>query len=75
MITYGTNPGMGIPVTGRVPESDADAAEQRAASRRRSSTWASRPGEPLLGKQIDVVFIGSCTNSRLERPPRRGAAS
>jgi 3-isopropylmalate/(R)-2-methylmalate dehydratase large subunit len=59
MITYGTNPGMSIPLTGRVPkpENAADAAALRY--------MAIEPGQALLGHKIDVVFIGSCTNSRL----------
>ena len=66
MITYGTNPGMGMPITGRVP----DPGEVRDASQRRALMRALeymdlRPGQPLLGHPIDVVFIGSCTNSRL----------
>ncbi|HYR91496.1 MAG TPA: 3-isopropylmalate dehydratase large subunit [Terriglobia bacterium] len=59
MITYGTNPGMAIPLTGRVPEprNDADAAALKY--------MALEPGQTLLGHPVDVVFIGSCTNSRL----------
>jgi len=67
MITFGTNPAQGIPVTARVP--DPAAAPDAAA--RTSMESALRymglaPGEPLLGRAIDVVFIGSCTNSRIE---------
>ena len=59
MITYGTNPGMSIPITGRVPQpsSAADAAALKY--------MALEPGQALVGHPIDVVFIGSCTNSRL----------
>jgi len=59
MITYGTNPGMSIPLSGRVPkpESAADVAALKY--------MALEPGQALLGHKIDVVFIGSCTNSRL----------
>ena len=67
MITYGTNPGMGMAITARVPDPD-DASRRRGQarrSRRRSTTWASSPGEPLLGQKVDIVFIGSCTNSRI----------
>jgi 3-isopropylmalate/(R)-2-methylmalate dehydratase large subunit len=66
MITYGTNPGMGIPITGRVP----DPAEMGDTSRKQSlekalSYMALQPGQLLLGQKVDVVFIGSCTNSRI----------
>jgi len=66
MITYGTNPGMAIPITGRVPDpaQAADPAQRRALDKA-LAYMALRPGEPLLGHPIDVVFIGSCTNGRL----------
>ena len=59
MITYGTNPAMSIPISGRVPkpENAADAAALKY--------MALEAGQPLAGHPIDVVFIGSCTNSRL----------
>ncbi|MEL7306003.1 MAG: 3-isopropylmalate dehydratase large subunit [Myxococcota bacterium] len=66
MITYGTNPGMAIPVTQRIPEpSSLDESGQRAALEQALDYMALKPGAPLLGLKIDVVFIGSCTNSRL----------
>jgi 3-isopropylmalate/(R)-2-methylmalate dehydratase large subunit len=59
MITYGTNPGMSIPISGHVPQPStaADAAALKY--------MALEPGQALVGHPIDVVFIGSCTNSRL----------
>ncbi len=66
MITYGTNPGMGIPVTEPVPEPSSIAdANQSAALRKALDYMRIEPGRPLLGHPVDVVFIGSCTNSRL----------
>ena len=66
MITYGTNPGMGIPITARVPDPDhlpstSDRENVRQALRYMGLT----PGQPVLGTPVDVVFLGSCTNSRL----------
>lgn len=66
MITYGTNPGMGMPITGRVPDPDRiPDASQKAALEKSLKYMGLQPGEPLLGKKVDVVFIGSCTNSRI----------
>lgn len=66
MITYGTHPGMGIPVTAPVPD-PADTAElaERQAQDRALRYMELTPGRPLLGHPVDVVFIGSCTNARL----------
>jgi 3-isopropylmalate/(R)-2-methylmalate dehydratase large subunit len=64
MITYGTNPGMGIPLTGHVP-SEVPASEAESFDKSLKYMGFER-GESLLGKQIDYVFIGSCTNSRIE---------
>jgi 3-isopropylmalate/(R)-2-methylmalate dehydratase large subunit len=66
MITYGTNPGMGIAVTGRVPAL-ADIEEKEKLSFEKSLNYMGiEPGTRLQGKKIDFVFIGSCTNSRIE---------
>jgi 3-isopropylmalate/(R)-2-methylmalate dehydratase large subunit len=66
MVTYGTNPGMGFPITSRIPDptSLADAG-RRGALERALEYMDLRPGASVLGQPIDVVFIGSCTNSRL----------
>ncbi|HSL34058.1 MAG TPA: 3-isopropylmalate dehydratase large subunit [Candidatus Limnocylindrales bacterium] len=66
MVTYGTNPGMGIPITSMVPSPDAqpDAASRRALERA-LEYMDLRPGEPILGQKVDVVFVGSCTNGRI----------
>ncbi len=65
MITYGTNPGMAIPITGRVPDPAADRSGQGQALEKALAYMNLRPGQPILGQPIDVAFIGSCTNGRL----------
>jgi 3-isopropylmalate/(R)-2-methylmalate dehydratase large subunit len=66
MITYGTNPGMGIPITGVLPSpSDVADSAERAALEKALTYMGLEAGKPLLGRAIDVVFIGSCTNSRI----------
>ena len=66
MITYGTNPGMAIPIDAPVPDPAhvADQSERRALDKALAYMGIT-PREPLLGKRVDVIFIGSCTNSRL----------
>ena len=66
MITYGTNPGMGMRITDRIPtaESFSDAS-QKAAFEKAMNYMGLQPGQSLLGQKVDVVFIGSCTNSRI----------
>src|SRR3954449_5819955 len=66
MITYGTNPGMGIPISGHVPDpTDSVDDGQRRALERALEYMALQPGQAILGQPVDVVFIGSCTNSRI----------
>lgn len=66
MITYGTNPGMGMPITGRIPDpvSVADPSQRRALEKALAYMGLT-PGQPLVGWPVDVVFLGSCTNGRL----------
>jgi 3-isopropylmalate/(R)-2-methylmalate dehydratase large subunit len=66
MVTYGTNPGMGIPITGNVPSPDeqGDPAQRRALERA-LEYMDLRPGQAILGQKVDVVFVGSCTNGRI----------
>jgi 3-isopropylmalate/(R)-2-methylmalate dehydratase large subunit len=66
MITYGTNPGMGMRITDRVPTTDSFAdPSQKAAFEKAMTYMGLQPGQSLLGHKVDVVFIGSCTNSRI----------
>jgi 3-isopropylmalate/(R)-2-methylmalate dehydratase large subunit len=67
MITYGTNPGMGIKVTDRIPtvEELKDLSEQ-TSFKKSLEYMGLDAGSQLLGKKVDYVFIGSCTNARIE---------
>ncbi|MFP5335271.1 MAG: 3-isopropylmalate dehydratase large subunit [Actinomycetes bacterium] len=66
-VTWGTNPGQGLPLSASVPSPDDFADEgQRAAAERALEYMALTPGTPLREIAVDTVFIGSCTNGRLE---------
>jgi 3-isopropylmalate/(R)-2-methylmalate dehydratase large subunit len=66
MITYGTNPGMGVSVNGSIP-SETGMDEQEKNSFLRSLQYMGlQPGSRMKGRKVDYVFIGSCTNSRIE---------
>jgi 3-isopropylmalate/(R)-2-methylmalate dehydratase large subunit len=66
MITYGTNPGMGLPLTEPVPDPAAIRDSAARASLEKALGYMDlQPGVPLLGHAVDVVFVGSCTNGRL----------
>jgi len=66
MITYGTNPGMGMPITAAVPAPDDESDYNKKTALDKALAYMDlQPGQKLLGKPIDVVFIGSCTNSRI----------
>ena len=60
MITYGTNPGMGMAIDGVIPETGDESAKKSLAYMKFQS------GEQLLGKSVDYVFLGACTNGRIE---------
>ena len=66
MITYGTNPGMGIGVEGSVPTGESLEGSDRVTFLKSLEYMGFQPGEKLKGKKIDYVFIGSCTNGRIE---------
>jgi 3-isopropylmalate/(R)-2-methylmalate dehydratase large subunit len=66
MVTYGTNPGMGAPITALVPDpARVSDLSQRQALEKALAYMALTPGQPLKGQPVDVVFVGSCTNSRI----------
>jgi len=60
MITYGTNPGMVIPIGGTIPQRSGDAAFSQALT-----YMGLAPGQPIRDQPVNVVFLGSCTNARL----------
>ena len=65
MITYGTNPGMGVGISKSIPS--ASESKDSADSYRKSLNYMGfNENEPLLGKKVDYVFLGSCTNGRIE---------
>jgi len=66
MITYGTNPGMGMKINAKIPGEKDIAAANLETFRKALKYMGFKPGEPVLGKKVDYVFIGSCTNGRIE---------
>jgi 3-isopropylmalate/(R)-2-methylmalate dehydratase large subunit len=67
MVTYGTNPGQGIPVTGRIPTTaELDDPAERRSLLSALEYMGLQEGQKMEGQPIDIVFIGSCTNSRIE---------
>ena len=65
-ITYGTNPGMGIGISQRIPLTEEIDAQGRANFVKSLDYMGFAPGEKLLGKPIDYIFLGACTNGRIE---------
>jgi 3-isopropylmalate/(R)-2-methylmalate dehydratase large subunit len=65
-ITFGTNPGMGIGITESVPTLDTIDESGQASFKKSLQYMGFKPGEKLLGHQIDYVFLGACTNGRIE---------
>ena len=66
MITYGTNPGMGIGVNGSIPTGEILKGSDRISFDKSLEYMGFKPGEKIKGKKVDYVFLGSCTNGRIE---------
>jgi 3-isopropylmalate/(R)-2-methylmalate dehydratase large subunit len=66
MITYGTNPGMGIGISGRIPDLQDVEDKEKPSFEKSLHYMGLEPGAGIKGKKVDYVFIGSCTNSRIE---------
>jgi 3-isopropylmalate/(R)-2-methylmalate dehydratase large subunit len=66
MITYGTNPGMGVGITGHVPALEEIDEKEKASFEKSLQYMGLQPGIAIKGRKVDYVFIGSCTNSRIE---------
>ncbi len=67
MITYGTNPGMGMCITDRIPTvQELKEINQQTSFKKSLDYMGLEPGSQLIGKSVDYVFIGSCTNARIE---------
>jgi len=66
MITYGTNPGMGMGITENIPAIESIPQAGQISYAKSLEYMGLEAGEPVLGKKIDYVFIGSCTNGRIE---------
>ncbi len=66
MITYGTNPGMGVGVTGHVPSLTEIDEKEKPSFEKSLAYMGLQPGTGIKGQKVDYVFIGSCTNSRIE---------
>lgn len=66
MITYGTNPGMGMAIDGSIPTLEQIDEAGRISFQKSMDYMGFKPGEKVEGKSIDYVFLGSCTNGRIE---------
>ena len=66
MVTYGTNPGMGMGISSRIPAVEDIPAASRESFTRALDYMQFAPGDSLQGKKVDYVFCGSCTNGRIE---------
>lgn len=66
MITYGTNPGMGTGITKSIPNTEGMGDVEKASFLKSMNYMGFQPGDALIGKKVDYVFLGACTNGRIE---------
>ena len=66
MITYGTNPGMGIGITQYIPTIEEMSETEKASFLKSMDYMGFNPGEKIIGKKVDYIFLGACTNGRIE---------
>ena len=66
MITYGTNPGMGVAIDAEIPSSEGMDSASQTTYRKALAYMGFAEGEKMTGKRVDYVFVGSCTNGRIE---------
>ena len=66
MITYGTNPGMGVAIDAEIPSSEGMDSASQTTYRKALAYMGFAEGEKIIGKRVDYVFVGSCTNGRIE---------
>lgn len=66
MITYGTNPGMGVKIKDHIPSTENMPLNEKSSFLKSLNYMDVEPGSAMMGKQVDYVFVGSCTNGRIE---------